>query len=90
MRLALLLPPRFCRFAFWPWELLRLRVDWLRCVLLLVASVPSVERRGAASAGARLVAKTRPPRAAKKQKPFHRKTFPEGMRPESRLRRSGP
>ena len=65
MRLALLLPLCFCRLAFWPCELLRLRVDWLRCVLLLVASVPSAERRGAASAGARLMAKTKPPRAAK-------------------------
>ena len=65
MRLALLLPPRFCRLAFWPWDELRLRVDWLRCVVLLVASVPSAARRGAASAGTALVAKTKPPRAAK-------------------------
>ena len=78
MRLALLLPPRFCRLAFWPWELLRLRVDWLRCVLLLVASVPSVERREAASAGARLVAKNRQPRAAKSKNRFIAKPFLRG------------
>ena len=64
MRLALL-PLRFCRLAFWPWDALRLRVDWLRCVLLAAASEPSAARRGAASAGTMLVAKTRPPRAAK-------------------------
>ena len=47
LRLALLpLLLRFCRLAFWPWEALRLRVDWLRCVVLLVASVPSAARRG--------------------------------------------
>ena len=65
LRLALLVPPRFCRLAFWPWDALRLRVDWLRCVELVVASVPSAARRGAASAGTALVAKIRPPRAAK-------------------------
>ena len=65
MRLALLPLLRFCRLALWPWEALRLRVDWLRCVLLAAASVPSAARRGAASAGAMLVAKTKPPRAAK-------------------------
>ena len=65
LRLALLVPPRFCRLAFWLWEVLRLRVDWLRCVELVVASVPSAARRGAASAGTALVAKIRPPRAAK-------------------------
>ena len=67
MRLALLLLLllRFCRLAFWPCEALRLRVDWLRCVVLVVASVPSAARRGAASAGTALVAKIRPPRAAK-------------------------
>ena len=68
MRLALLpllLLLRFCRLAFWPWEALRLRVDWLRCVVLAAASVPSAARRGAASAGTALVATIRPPRAAR-------------------------
>jgi len=47
LRLALLLLLlRFCRLAFWPWEALRLRVDWLRCVVLAAASVPSAARRG--------------------------------------------
>ncbi len=65
MRLALLPLLRFCRLAFWPWEALRLRVDWLRCVLLAAASVPSAARRGAASAGIALVATIKPPRAAR-------------------------
>jgi hypothetical protein len=56
--------------AFWPWDALRLRVDWLRCVLLAAASVPSAARRGAASAGTALVAKIRPPRAARVRKLF--------------------
>ena len=64
LRLALLPLLRFCRLAFGPWEALRLRVDWLRCVMLAAASVPSAARRGAASAGAMLVAKTKPPIAA--------------------------
>ena len=65
MRLALLLL-RFCRLAFWPWEALRLREDWLRCGLLVAASEPSAARlRGAASAGAKPMAKTKPPMAAR-------------------------
>ena len=64
MRLALELL-RLCRLAFRPWEVLRLRVDWLRCVELVVASVPSAARRGAASAGAKPVAKIRPHAAAR-------------------------
>jgi hypothetical protein len=50
--------------AFWPWDVLRLRVDWLRCVVLATASVPSAARRGAASAGTALVATIKPQRAA--------------------------
>ena len=65
MRLALLLLLRFCRLAFWPWDALRLRADWPRCVVLVVDSVPSAARRGAASAGTVLVATIRPPRAAR-------------------------
>ena len=69
LRLALL-AERFCRLAFCPWEALRWRDAWLRCVLL-VASVPSAARlRGAASAGAMLVAKTKPPTAAKSKNFF--------------------
>jgi hypothetical protein len=65
LRLALLVPLRFCRLAFWPWDALRLRADWPRCVVLVVDSVPSAARRGAASAGTVLVATIRPPRAAR-------------------------
>jgi len=65
LRLALLLL-RFCRLAFWPWEALRLREDWPRWGLLAAASEPSAARlRGAASAGAKPVAKTKPPMAAR-------------------------
>ena len=77
MRLALLLLLRFCRLAFWPWEALRLRVDWLRCVGLAAASVASAARlRGAASAGAMLVAKTKPPIAARSKNFFIMKCLP--------------
>ena len=77
MRLALLpLLLRFCRLALWPWEVLRLRVDWLRCAVLVVASVPSAARRGAASAGTALVAKIRPPIAARSKNFFIVKCLP--------------
>jgi hypothetical protein len=62
-------------------------VDWLRCAVLLVASVPSAARRGAASDGTVLVAKTKPPRAAKSKIRFMCKLFPEQASPESRFGR---
>jgi hypothetical protein len=55
--------------------------------VLLVASVPSAARRGAASAGTVLVAKTKPARAAKSKIRFMSKPFPEQASPESRFGR---
>ena len=89
MRLALLpllLLLRFCRLALWRWEVLRLRVDWLRCAVLVVASVPSAARRGAASAGTALVAKIRPPRAAKSKNCFMAQNLSGLGKPRSAIR----